>query len=167
MLKIIPWDAVFILINLLILYVIMRFVLIKPIKGVLEKREQMIRSGLDNAAASEENAKALEKQWKEKIDGADAESAQIISKAKADARNEYDRLVSEANSEAAKIIGDARRMIEDERAAAAEDIRAKAAELAVDTTRKVLESSDLSGIDDSLYEKFLTETGERNGSDSK
>ena len=167
MVKIIPWDAVFILINLLILYVIMRFVLIKPIKGVLEKREQMIRSGLDNAAAPEENAKAPEKQWKEKTDGADAESAQIISKAKADARNEYDRLVSEANSEAAKIIGDARRMIEDERAAAAEGIRAKAAELAVDTTRKVLESSDLSGIDDSLYEKFLTETGERNGSDSK
>ena len=53
MLNIIPWDVVFILINLIVLYVIMRIVLVKPIKSVIEKRESIIKSGLKNAAESE------------------------------------------------------------------------------------------------------------------
>ena len=99
MLNIIPWDVVFILINLIVLYVIMRIVLVKPIKSVIEKRESIIKSGLKNAAESEASAKALEEEWQEKIGTAKEKSEEMIEKAKADAQSEYDKLVAEANTE--------------------------------------------------------------------
>ena len=167
MLNIIPWDLLFILINLIVLYIIMRKVLLKPIRSVIEKRESLIKSGLQNAAVSEANAKALEKEWQDKLSNASVVSESIIEKAKMDAKGEYDKLISEANSEAARILKDARRSIEDERNNTMQSIRSQVAELAVDTARKVLESSNLSDINDSLYEKFLTESGDGNESDGK
>lgn len=167
MLSIIPWDVVFILINLIVLYVIMRVVLVKPIKSVIEKRESIIKSGLKNAAESEANAKALEKEWHKKIDAASKESENMIKKAKKDAQGEYDKLVAEANSEAARILNDARRSMEDEKKRTMRGIQSEIAGLALDTTKKVLENSDLSSIDNSLYDKFLTETGDGNDTDGK
>ncbi len=167
MLNIIPWDAVFILINLIVLYIIMRKVFVKPIKNIIEERQSIIESGLKNAAVSEKNAKALEKEWQEKLSNASAESESMIETAKKTAKVEYDKLVAEANTEAARILKDARRSIEDERNSTMQGIRSQVASLAVDTARKVLESSNLSDINDSLYEKFLTESGDGNESDGK
>lgn len=167
MLNIIPWDVVFILINLIVLYVIMRIVLVKPIKSVIEKRESIIKSGLKNAAESEASAKALEEEWHEKIGTAKEKSEEMIEKAKADAQSEYDKLVAEANTEAARIVSDARRGMEEEKRNTMQGIRSEVAGLAIDTARKVLENSDLSGIDNSLYDKFLTETGDGNDTDGK
>lgn len=167
MLNIIPWDAVFILINLIVLYIIMRKVLIKPINNIINERRTVIESGLEKAAASESNAKALEKEWREKLSKAGAESESIIETAKETARGEYDKLVAEANTEAARILRDARKSIEDERNSAMQGIRSQVASLAVDAAKKVLESSDLSDINDSIYEKFLTGSGDGNESESK
>lgn len=167
MLTIIPWDVVFILINLIVLYIIMRKVLIKPIQNVIEKRESIINSGLQNAAVSEENAKALEKEWKDKLSAVNESSAEMMEKARKDAQNEYEKLMAEADAKAAKIVSDARRSMEDERNKAMEDIQSQIAGIAIDTARKVLETSDLKSVNNSLYDKFLTESGDGNDSEGK
>ena len=165
MLKIIQWDVVFIIINLIVLYVIMRFVMIKPIKGMIEKRESIIREGLQNAAASEANAKALEEEWNAKIKTAESHSAEMMEEARDNAKREYEKLVADAANEAESIVARAKKNMENEREKAILDLQSQIAEIAIDTTKKVLESSDLKGINDSLYEQFLTETGDGHDSD--
>lgn len=167
MLTIIPWDVVFILINLIVLYIILRKVLIKPIQNVIEKRESIINSGLQNAAVSERNAKALEKEWKDKVSAVNESSAEMMEKARKDAQNEYEKLMAEADAKAAKIVSDARRSMEDERNKAMEDIQSKIADVAIDTAKKVLETSDLKSVNNSLYDKFLTESGDGNDSEGR
>lgn len=164
MLKFIPWDMVIVIINLIVLYVVMRLVLIKPIRNIIEKREEIINSGLRNAELSEKNAKAMELELQEKLDNAKAQSADMIEKARKDAGDEYVKLVSEANNEAQRIVNNARKSMEDEREKAIRELESQIAGIAIDTTKKVLQSSDLSGINHSLYEKFLTESGDENES---
>lgn len=165
MLNISPWSILFLAINLIVLYVIMRRVFIKPLKGIIEKREQIIRSGLENAAEKEKNAQALEQEWQEKMEGAKSKSAEMMAKAKSDADEEYQRLVADANAEARRIVADARKTMENEKSKAIEDLQSEIAGIALDAAAKVLENSDLKEINHSLYEKFLTETGDGNDSD--
>lgn len=164
MLKVDLWNIIFIIINLIVLYIIMRFVAVKPLRNVISKRESIVGGSLRNAAEKEAEAKALEAEWRSRLDHVSEESAKLMEKAKADADVEYARLVSDANSEAERIVKNARRNMEAERSRIMDDVQSEIAGLAIDITKKVLETSDLAGINDSLYEKFLTETGDENDS---
>ena len=90
-----------------------------------------------------------------------------MEKARKDAQNEYEKLMAEADAKAAKIVSDARRSMEDERNKAMEDIQSKIADIAIDTAKKVLETSDLKSVNNSLYDKFLTESGDGNDSEGR
>lgn len=164
MLKIDPWNILFIAINLIVLYIIMRLVFIKPIKNILDKRDAIIRDGLEDAAQKERKARALKAQWQDKLDSSKNESAEIITKAKEDAKAEYDKIIAQANAEAAQIIEKAHKEIEKERTKAVSELQSEIGMLAIDITKKVLGESDMKGINNSLYEKFLTE-GDLSGTD--
>lgn len=156
------WNIILIVINLIVLVVIMRFVAVKPIRNIINKREELINGQLSDAAASKANAAELEAEWKDKLKNVDDESARLMDQAKADADAEYKRLVENANSEADKIVAHAKKSMEEEHTKVMEGVQSEIAGLAIDITKKVLETSDLKGINDSLYEKFLT--GDDDGS---
>lgn len=158
------WNIAFIIINLIVLVVIMRIVAIKPIRNIIKKREDLINGQLSNAAASEASAKAMETEWNNKLQGVEAESARLMEQAKANADIEYKRLVRDAHSEADRIVENARRSMEEEHTKVMKGVQTEIAGLAIDITKKVLETSDLKDINDSLYEKFLTEAGDDDGS---
>lgn len=157
-------NIIMILINLIVLVVIMRLVAIKPIRNMLNKREELINGRLNTAAGKEASARALEKEWNDKLKGVDAESQRLIAEARSKADAEYNRLVGDARREADGIVETARKNMQDEHDKVMEDVQSEIAGLAIDITKKVLESSDLKGINDSLYEKFLTEAGDEHDS---
>ena len=157
-------NIIMIVINLIVLVLIMRFVAVKPIRNIIKKREDLINGQLSDARASKANAEALEAEWNDKLKSVDEESAKLMEEARSNADTEYNRLVSDAQSEADKIVENARKNMEQEHTKVMEGIQSEIAGLAIDITKKVLETSDLKDIDDSLYEKFLTETGGGNGS---
>ncbi|MDD6763200.1 MAG: F0F1 ATP synthase subunit B [Clostridiales bacterium] len=158
------WNIAFIIINLIVLVVIMRIVAIKPIRNIIKKREDFINGKLSNAAASEASAKALETEWHDKMQGVEEESARLMEQAKTNADIEYNRLVKNAHSEADRIVENARKSMEEEHTKVMKGVQTEIAGLAIDITKKVLETSDLKDINDSLYEKFLTEAGDDDGS---
>ena len=166
MLNIEPWSIIWLTINLIVLYVIMRLVFVKPLKNIINKRNAIIRDGLKNAAESEKKAKAMELEWNDRLESVQTESAQMMAKARSDAASEYQRLVADARTEAERIINDARADMEQERSKTIEELKGEIAGIALDATKKVLENSDLTNINSSLYEMFLTETGDGNDADS-
>jgi F-type H+-transporting ATPase subunit b len=162
MLSVDLWNVIFIIINLIVLVVVMRLVAIKPIRNIIKKREDLVNGQLSTAAASKASAAAIEAEWKEKLKNVDAESARLMDQARADANTEYIRLVGDAGKEAEKIISNARKSMEEEHSKIMDGVQSEIAGLAIDITKKVLETNDLKGINDSLYEKFLT--GDDDGS---
>lgn len=156
-------NIILIVINLIVLVVIMRLVAVKPIRNIIKKREDLINGQFAEAEKSKADAAAAEAEWNNKLRIVEDSSARLMEQAKANAEDEYRRVVDAAHTEAAGIVKSARKAMDDEHEKLLEDVQSEVAGLAIDITKKVLETSDLKGINDSLYEKFLT--GEGNGSD--
>ena len=74
----IDFNLVLTMINLVILFLILRKFLFRPIMNIMEKREAMISDGLKNAEDSQNQALELKSQYEEKLKGAGEESSQMI-----------------------------------------------------------------------------------------
>lgn len=103
------WDLVWTIINLIVLYLLMKKFLIGPVMGIMEKRKALIASQFDHAKAVQEKADELKGQYEQALSSAKEESAQIIEGAKADAKRMGEGIVKNANLQAAKIIETAKK----------------------------------------------------------
>ena len=88
----IDFNLVLTMINLVILFLILRKFLFRPIMNIMEKREAMISDGLKNAEDSQNQALELKSQYEEKLKGAGEESSQMIERGRqADEECQRDR----------------------------------------------------------------------------
>ena len=96
------------MINLVVLYLILRKFLFRPLMNIMEQRRTMIADGLQHAEDTKKEAYALKSQYESALGGAKEESTRIIGQAKKDAKAEYDRILDEADQAAGKLMKDAR-----------------------------------------------------------
>lgn len=160
MLRIDPWNVLFIVINLLVLYLFMKLFLFKPIKSVIDKREAMIRESLNQAEDSKLKANELLEKRQKELSGVMAESSELMEKAKTNAQNEYNRIISGANEEAGTILKQARAQAKSEHDSAIAGAKGEIAELAMAAAEKILSGSAGEQLDKSIYNDFLSEKGE-------
>lgn len=153
------WGLVWTIINLIVLYLLLKKFLIGPVLGIMEKRKTLIAQQLDNAKSTENQAIELKSRYEEALDGAKRESVNIIEEARADARSLSERAVREANEQAARILENARNTAEQERKNALDGAKSEIAGLAMEAARKMLAGT---GSESSrmLYDTFLAEAGE-------
>ena len=98
------FNLVLEMINLLVLFLLLRRFLIRPITNIMEKREAMIADGLNNARSEQEKALELKRQYEDSLRGAREESRKMLEQAGLDAKDEYDRIVSDADDRADKML---------------------------------------------------------------
>lgn len=157
MLKI-DFGLVYTAINLLVLYILLKLFLFKPIHKVLEERQRRIDQSFAEADEAKASAEALERQHSDSLQGIEEEKRQVMAEARKKASAEYDRIVDSANTKAAGIVEKAKT----EAAAQKEDMLQKArgeiTELVVNATARVAGVS--SEGDSSLYDDFLKKAGE-------
>lgn len=158
------WNFLFTLINLIIFFLLMRKFLFKPIMNVLNKRKEMIDNQFSDAEKANSRANELKTQYEEKIENINAESEQIISKAKESARAEYDKIIDRAETDAESLKAAAKRQadaaVENEMRAARENI----AGIAIDAAVKVLGANVSAETDSDIFDEFLNEGSEENES---
>ena len=146
-------SLLFTIINLIVFYLLLKKFLFKPVMGIMEKREKMIADGLKNASDSQEEAARLKAEYEKALEGAKAESIQIVEKAKKTAAGESERILQEANTEAVGILKDARKTIEQ----TMNDLQSEIAGLAMQAARKIVD--DTKGNQD-IYDQFLKGAGD-------
>ena len=154
-------NLVFTIINLLVLYLLMKKFLFGPVVAVMEKRKAMIEEQFANAAAAEKNANELKSQYEDTLKTANADADNIIQEAKTTAKTEYDRIVSDANSQAGKIIENAEKTVVSQREKTLRGI----AGLAIDTAAKVIGEQAGSLDNAKLYDEFLNKAGDAHDTD--
>lgn len=158
-------NLVFTIINLLILYLLMKKFLFGPITDIMEKRKAMIEEQLANAAAAEENANALKAQYEDTLKTADTDANAMIEDARKKAKSEYDRIVSEANGQAGKIIENAEKTVEIQREKTLRNLESEIAGLAMEAAAKVVgEQADCLN-NAKLYDEFLDKAGDADDTD--
>ena len=151
------WNLVFEIINLIILCLLFKKFLIKPVTAVMDKRQAMISDGLSNARNSEAQADELKNRYEAALRDARNESGRLIEEAKKRAQEESDRILKEAGDQAADIMRKAETNIENEREKTMADLQSRIAELAVSAARKMTGDTGHGSEDSLLYDRFLKE----------
>ena len=78
-------NLVFTIINLIVLYLLLKKFLFGRIMDVIEKRNAMIQEQFSSARESEERARSLEAKYEDALKSAKEESFKIMDQAKAEA----------------------------------------------------------------------------------
>lgn len=155
-------NLVWTIINVIILYLLLRKFLIKPVMSIMEKREQTIRQGLDNARSQETQAQELKERYEQALASAKEESAELVEKARTNAQREYDRILTEADEQAKKIEANTKKDMELDREKAMKEVQSEVAGLAMTAVSRILKEGTDAGSDDALYQQFLKKAGEAN-----
>ena len=139
------------IINFLIfLFIIIKFGG-KPIINSLKTREDHIHTEIENAEKANAEAQKLLKESQEKLDSAQREMSEIISKG----RQQGEELIRKAAEEADKVkqakIEDAKREIERSKESALKELRTEVAGLVVKATEKILDEK----LDDEHHRKLI------------
>ena len=150
-------NLVFTIINLLIWYAIIRIFLFKRINRVIDQREQAIQSRYADAQRLQDEAAAEKDKYAASQAQIEAEKTKVMNQAQEDARTEYKHILQEANKKAEQIVENSKKeaVLEKDKivSKAEQEIRS----LILNTAVKSMKSS---GNDSSLYDEFLTTTGE-------
>ena len=147
-------GLVWTIINLIVLFLLLRHFLINPVSNIMEQRRKLIADGLQNAQDTQDAANRLKAEYEEALSGAKKESAEIVDKARIDARAEYDRIVGEAGAKAGNIIENAKENVRIEREQTMKELQSQIAGLAITSAEKIVGDKE-----QNIYDQFLGEVG--------
>ena len=160
MLNLDPWTILWTGINLVVLYLLMRRFLFKPVNAVMEQRAQAIQESLSQAEAAKQQAQALREENEAKLAQVRGQADQIVSQAKQQGQREYDRIISSAQADAQAIRSDAQVQLEAQRRQMLQEAQQQVAALALLAAAKVSGRSMDAQDDRDLVEDFLREAGD-------
>ena len=147
-------GLVWTIINLIVLFLLLRHFLINQVRNIMEQRRNLIADGLQNAQDTQDEANRLKAEYEEALSGAKKESAEIVDKARIDARAEYDRIVGEAGAKAGNIIENAKENVRIEREQTMKELQSQIAGLAIASAEKIVGDKE-----QNIYDQFLGEVG--------
>lgn len=160
MLNVSPWNLICIILNLLILAALMKKFLYKPVLGIIEKRDQMIKEQMAQAENSKAEALHLKKQYETSLSDLKAEREQVIKDAKAQAGAEYNKILADADEKAQKILADVQTASQAEQEKVLRSADAQIAKLAAEAAAKIVGQHKGQDLDTQIYEDFLRKAGE-------
>ncbi len=150
---------VFVALNLIILYIVLRRILFKPVTEFMENRTKSIKDSIDEAERQKAEAGEMKRSYEEQIINSRVEGEKIINEARIKAGKEHDRLVAEAKQEVESMLARARDEIEHDREQMLHEVRAQVAGLALAAASKVIEANMDTENNRMLVDKFIDEAG--------
>ncbi|MDR2305289.1 MAG: ATP synthase F0 subunit B [Treponema sp.] len=153
-----PSAATFLItiINIGILFFILRAILFKPVSSFMEARTKKIEEALANAEREKAQAKMLLEQRNAQLKQTSLEVEKILKSAREKAEKQADAMLSEAKAQVEILVSNGRKQIETERQAAVALFKTEAAALVVAASGRLLKR-ELKGGDETEYARLLIE----------
>ena len=142
MLSIDPWNILWTVVNLLVLYAIFKKFLYQPVMNVINARDEMVKNQFADAKKEQEDAKALKAEYQDKLESAQTEADQIILEARDRAQKEHERTLEKTRVEADAMLEKAKSDIANEQEKATKAAEADIAKLALIAARKIVKTGD-------------------------
>jgi|MucameStandDraft_1065616.scaffolds.fasta_scaffold58592_2 ATP synthase, F0 subunit b len=158
--SIVPWNIIFQWGNLLILFLLVKKFLFKPVMSILEKRQQEVDKLYSDAQRAQEEAQALRDDYQQHMAKAKEEAGEILRTASQQAQRRSDELVNDAQQKAASILARADAEITQEKKKAISEIKGEISGMAVEIASKVVEREISAKDHEKLIEEFIKNVGE-------
>lgn len=153
------WNIVATIVNLIVLYLLMRRFLFGPIQAIIDKRKELIESRFHEAKEEQSQADQMKEKYQGLLANAKEESAQIVERAREQAKSEYESRLSYAKEQADKMLEAAREKMEQEHDKMLKELESQISSLAMCAAGKVIGKNASSKYDEALYNQFLGEAG--------
>ncbi len=125
------WEIIFTWVNLLILFLLMKKILFKPVKAILDKREKDVGALYSDAEKASAEADRLRSEYSEKLSSAKEEADEIVRSATRKAQLAEEEILRDAHGKADRIIERAEENIELEKQNAINEVKNEISEMAV------------------------------------
>ncbi|MFQ5987710.1 MAG: F0F1 ATP synthase subunit B [Dehalococcoidia bacterium] len=126
------------LVSFAILFVLLTFLLYKPVRRILDERSNRIKESMDQAEQIKVTMAETEERVREQLEAARREGQNIVAQAGQMGERVKEEARLEARREAESIMARARVEIDRERDEAIEDLRRQFVELAIVAAEKVI-----------------------------
>ena len=156
----IDYNLIFTVINLLVLFIGLRFVLFKPVKKILDERQAEADREYDEAKEKQAEADALKEQYDASMASIEEERSRVMSEARTKADGEYQRIVGHAEEQAREITDRAVTEAENQKKKILKSAEEEIADMVVTAAGKVAGSASGADFDRSLYDEFLAKKSE-------
>lgn len=152
-------NAFFTLVNLLVLYWILKKLLFKPVTKFIDNRNKKIQDAIDIANSTKEEIEKLKMQYEEKMRSAGEEGKKIVAEQRAMAVSEYSATIATAKNEARNIIEEARREITVEKEKALLELKKEVGSLVISASEKVIKKNMDTDANRKLVSEFIEDSG--------
>ncbi|WP_100405711.1 F0F1 ATP synthase subunit B [Bacillus solitudinis] len=157
----IAWgSALYQLFAFVILLVLLNKFALKPLMGVMEKREQIINEQMDTAEKNRKDSETFIEQQRAELEKARQEAQEIIQAAKKLSEQQGQDIMKAARGDAERMKESAIAEIQREKEQAVAALREQVASLSILIATKVIEKELNATEQEKLVQEYLKEVGE-------
>lgn len=154
------WTALLALLNMIITFAVLKKFLFKPVKKMIDDRQQEIDGLYADAGNAKAQAEALQAQYDARLKSANAEGDRIIQNATRQAQEREEAIVREAQEKAARTMERAHAQVEQEKKQAMNDLKDQVSGMAIGIASAVLEENVDKRKHAKLIDSFIENLGE-------
>jgi len=156
-----PWTALFTLCNLVIVFLMLKKFLFKPVNKMIDDRQKEIDTLFADANAAKQDAETMRADYTRKITEAKETSAQILAEATQEANRRSDEIIRLARQDADALRQKAGTDIALEKKKALNEVKGDISKIALDIAGKVVGREMNDADQERLVEGFLREMGDQ------
>ncbi len=159
------WHILISLLNLVILFLLVKKFLFKPVRQLFADRQAAIDSRYAAAEEAQKQADASRTAWEEKLEGAEIEAKAILDDAAAHAKFRTEQILKEANDKAAGIRARAEAEAVLTQKKAEDGIKREIVDLSAALAEKMLEREVDARDHRAMIDSFIGRLGAQDDSD--
>jgi F-type H+-transporting ATPase subunit b len=126
------------IINFLILFLALRFLLWKPMLKMLNERKQRIAQGLEDAEQARKNRERAQAEYEERIKQAKQEREEILARATEEGEQASAETLAQARAQAERLVAEGKETVEQERQQVLVELRSQVAALSIAAANKLV-----------------------------
>ncbi|NEU30401.1 F0F1 ATP synthase subunit B [bacterium LRH843] len=153
-------SAIYQLVAFLTLLFFLNKFALKPLMGIMEKREQQVSEQIDLAEEKSKEAEAFVAEQRKELEKARVEAQEIINQAKKLSEQQGQDIIEQARENAERVKDSALAEIQREKEQAVASLREQVASLSVLIATKVIEKELDAKEQEKLVEEYLKEVSE-------
>lgn len=155
-----PWTALFVLLNTLTIFFVGKKYLFGPVMKIISERQKEIDDMYESAGKAEAEAKAMEEEYRQKLEVATETGDRLVKEAVARGQAREEEILRQANAEAEAIRSKASADIAQEKKKAINEAKDEISVIAMAIAGKVVGRSITQEDNTSLVDQFIDELGD-------
>lgn len=155
------WSILVSLANLLIMFLILKRFLFKPVQKMMAARKQQVDQIYQDAKENRDSAINMKQEYEARLAAAREEADGLVRNAVQTAQRKGDAIVAEANSQASHLKQKGEQEIAQEKKQMLQDVRGEISDIAVSIASKVVEREVKKQDYDGFVDEFIKNVGEQ------